>query len=107
MPHPVDVAELKRAAVALHAGAFAMTSHTRLGMVGGDDLPAGLSLVVAGVAGGVGASTVALAIAAAEGVDRLWDAAPAVASGLGRVSLPCRGFSGRVRSRESDAGVDR
>ena len=26
---------------------------------------------------------------------------------LGRVSLPCRGFSGRVRSRESDAGVDR
>lgn len=82
MPHPVDVAELKRAAVALHAGAFAMTSHTRLGMVGGDDLPAGLSLVVAGVAGGVGASTVALAIAEAGGMDRLWDVAPAVTSGL-------------------------
>ena len=51
-------------------------------MVGGDDLPAGLSLVVAGVAGGVGASTVALAIAEAGGMDRLWDVAPAVTSGL-------------------------
>ncbi len=32
---------------------------------------------------------------------------PETLDDLGRVSLPCRGFSGRVRSRESDAGVDR
>lgn len=82
MPHHVDVAELRRAAIALNAGAFTARTHSRPELGGGDDLPVGLSLVVAGVAGGVGTSTVALAIAEAFGLDRLWDAAPAVASGL-------------------------
>ncbi|WP_232550079.1 hypothetical protein [Propioniciclava soli] len=83
MRRPADVAELKRAARALNAGMFATPgafAAPARGNQGG--VPADLSVVVVGVAGGVGASTVSLALAESAGLERLWDAAPTVASGL-------------------------
>lgn len=83
MSRPVDVAELKRAWDAVQAGQFA--HRAARGHPMGTALEAApplLATVVVGVAGGVGASTVALALAEASGAHRLVDCAPAVASGL-------------------------
>lgn len=87
---PVSVMELQRAWRAVQAGAFRSRSEPSPTATDLDlDLGAGQvwstpepSLVVAGTSGGVGASTVALAIATAASPARVIEAAPAPVSGL-------------------------
>jgi hypothetical protein len=79
MTTTVDVEVLKQMWRVVRAGGFDPRGQAPV-LAG--DRPDALARVVVGVAGGVGASTVALALAEVTGAERLWDAAPTVASGL-------------------------
>lgn len=105
MTRAVSVAELQRAWGALQRGAFRGPASA-----GGFVAAAGERLLaVVGVGGGVGASTVALALAEGLGAARLVDGAASTASGLVAAcerELPASA-SGWARGRRGDLLVER
>ncbi len=104
-----SVAELRAAVRALHAGQFRTTTSTDGAGPEWSPAPGERAVVVLGVSGGVGATTVAMALATATAPSRVVECGPVTRSGLVRASFNELGAANEhwLRGRRGPVLVER
>ncbi len=104
-----SVAELRAAVRALHAGQFRTTTSTDDAGSHWSPAPGERAVVVLGVSGGVGATTVAVALATATAPARVVECGPVTRSGLVRASFNELGAAGEhwLRGRRGPVMLQR